>query len=48
MGISREKPQTSVNIKPSDTDVLDKSDEDMSSGLLGLPEEESELDLGFF
>ena len=48
IGISREKPQTSVNIKPSDTDVLDKSDEDMSSGFLGLPEEENELDVSTF
>eukprot|EP00057_Strongylocentrotus_purpuratus_P001446 XP_001199058.2 PREDICTED: nuclear inhibitor of protein phosphatase 1 [Strongylocentrotus purpuratus] len=42
--ILREKPQTtvSVTVKPSDSDVLDKNEDDMSSGLLGLPEEEND------
>ncbi|XP_041484489.1 nuclear inhibitor of protein phosphatase 1-like [Lytechinus variegatus] len=43
--ILREKPQTvSVGVKPTDADVLDKNEDEMSTGLLGLPEEENELD----
>ncbi|XP_071487873.1 nuclear inhibitor of protein phosphatase 1-like [Diadema antillarum] len=43
--ILREKPQTiTVAMKSADAEVMDKTEEDISTGLLGLPEEENELD----